>query len=418
MKQHHANESDPSVAEQISNILSPLGSRAVHSEEPEKLNSDSTKLVEEFLSPLFPGLVFRAKSEAGDDKTDPALHPGGHGESTQKSGTVVSSGSPDPSPNKESTSLANLDATDMEHVPDRATSLSCIEHIRNNLTKLQTDFVLPTELDHYAPSADDHDDAASVSSVSSSDLTKLIPYTSTNKPIYKYEHELSGLLEELDRVESHGDVEVRDKRKEAVKAVERALEGVEHAVGEAVKERLSLVSPTPAVAEKSLKGFDVDEDVTEEPVLTSVEEQVDAPGVIDDVAALKESPPTHPGAVVTDSVRESSLAEGIIPEFNTPVVPDDTATTLDGESSLNHSDVGPSTSTPVPESVELSLDGIELMEPQLPSEEVEASDTFLLAEELLPRSPVKQARLIESDIEDGVLVLDDDEKSDWSEIEN
>jgi len=43
---------------------------------------------------------------------------------------------------------------------------------------------------------------------------------------------------------------VRDKRKEGVRAVERALEGVEHIVGEAVKERRLLVAPTSPTTEE------------------------------------------------------------------------------------------------------------------------------------------------------------------------
>ena len=58
-----------------------------------------------------------------------------------------------------------------------------------------------------------------------------------------------------------------------------------------------------------------------------------------------------------------------------------------------------------------------MTEPELTEPREGAYDTFLLAEEVLPGSPIDQVQLNESDIE-GVLVLDDDEKSDWSEIEN
>ena len=64
--------------------------------------------------------------------------------------------------------------------------------------------------------------------------------------MYKYKYVLNGLLERLDRIDSHGDAEVREKRKEVVKAVESALEEVECADGEAVEKRLSLAAPVHA----------------------------------------------------------------------------------------------------------------------------------------------------------------------------
>jgi len=106
---------------------------------------------------------------------------------------------------------------------DRVIALSSVEHVQGALTGLQTGFVLPTELDHYTPSIGDRDETASVSSASSSNITKLVPYTSANKSVHKYENELNGLLEELDRIGSHGDAEVREKRKEVVQAVEKRV---------------------------------------------------------------------------------------------------------------------------------------------------------------------------------------------------
>ena len=295
LKQHLSSDSDPNVTEQIRNILTPPGSHPVHSEKAENPNDDRVKLVQDFLSSIFPGLVFEAQPEAGDNETDPASRAEGHREFTQKPGSTNATTAPgplplDPSPTRESAPPVKPTVVETEQVPDRTTSLSSIEHIRNNLTKLRADFAFPTELDQYPPSADDHDETASVSSLSSSDLTKLIPYTSANKPVYKYEQALNGLLEGLDRIESHGDAEVRDKRKEVVKAIEKALEGVEHAVGEAVKERLSLIPTTSLVTEEPPKGFDVDYDVTEAVVLGSAEEQVGAPVVADMLELPRNSP--------------------------------------------------------------------------------------------------------------------------------
>ena len=67
---------------------------------------------------------------------------------------------------------------------------------------------------------------------------RLIPYTNTNKPVYKYEYVLNGLLEQLDRIDGHSDGEVGEKKKGVVKTVESALEEVERVVGELTEKRL------------------------------------------------------------------------------------------------------------------------------------------------------------------------------------
>ena len=46
-----------------------------------------------------------------------------------------------------------------------------------------------------------------------------MPYATTTKLVYKYEHELNGLPKELDGIDC-GDAEVRGKRKEVIKTVE------------------------------------------------------------------------------------------------------------------------------------------------------------------------------------------------------
>jgi hypothetical protein len=139
-------------------------------------------------------------------------------------------------------------------------------------------------------------------SASSSDLTRLIPYTSANKLVYKYGHEPNGLLEELDTVDSHGDAGVRERRKEVVKAVESALEGVECVVGEVVEKRLSLVGPSTPVVEEPLKGFDIDEDIVDKVSPAPTEEPADAPVANDDIDAPEQSTPEQLEAVAAVSV--------------------------------------------------------------------------------------------------------------------
>ncbi|KAF9777985.1 hypothetical protein BJ322DRAFT_1025354 [Thelephora terrestris] len=290
---------------------------------------------------------------------------------------------------------------------DRAIALSAVEHIQNTLTKLQTEFVLPTEFDHYAPSTDERDETASVSS---SDLTKLIPYTHTNKPVYKYENELQGLLEELDRIDSHGDSEVRARRKAVVGAVEKALEGVGHVVGEAVEKRLSLVSTSaPAAPEESLKGFDVDNDVT-----VPTHEQV----VVDNATIPAPLTQVLAEETVISSAGVHSLVDEAIPETEIPTVTGTTADLPVGQTSPE-SDVEASTATITPGSVNPRAEPeAEPTGSQARSDTAAIADTVLAPEEVSPPSPVLEPKRIDSDTEDGVLSLDSDaERSDWSEVE-
>ena len=361
LRQRLASGFNANVTEPIQNVLSSLGSRPVHSDKLENSNEYSAKLIENFLSSLLPAFVFHVRPAAetktalpktGDDEESEvrAVDTGGLKESArnpQSADVVATNGSSNFSPVEET-------VTETEQTQaDRATALSSIEHARNNLAKLQTNFVLPIDLDHYASPTGDHDETDSVSSTSS-ELTKLIPYTNTNKPAYKYEHELNRLLEEVDGIESHGDTEVRDKRKEVVKAIERALEAIKRIVGNAVEGRLSLVAPSTPVTEGSLKGFGADGTIVEE----------------------------------SSPVDESFLG------FNTPPASDDATTTPH----VDPSPTGPDS--------------------DVPAEEEDTVDAFLLNAEAFPPSPVKKHQSTDADIDDDVVVVYDDVESDWSDIED
>ena len=410
--------------------LSDLCSRPVHSGEPDE---DHVKRVENFLSSLFPGLVFRVQPAASTEITQPetddkegsrarAEDPKGPQDSAHSPGSAdvaTTSGSSNSLPVDGVASSTEPTVTRTERTrADRENILSSIERIRNNLAQLQTDFILPNELDHYAPSIHDRDEVTSDSSASSSDLTKLIPYTSTNKPVYKYEHELNGLLEKLDGIDSYGDVEVREKRKEVVKAIERALEGLEAVVGEAVEKRLSLVVSSTPVTEDPLNGFDVDGNAVEEFVPVSTKEQIGTQITDNNVEVAGRSTPDRSQAVGV-TLEESTPADEVLPEFNTAVVPDNATSVPYVDSPPTEPDFGPSASIATSESVEPTATDLEPTGSQVPIEEVEAVDAFLSNEEAFPLSPVKGRQPVDRDIYDEVLVLDNDgEESDWSEIEN
>lgn len=441
LKQRLATESDADISESIQNILSSLEPRPVQSEEPEVANEDVAQLVKNILSSIFPGLAFhtqpqatptaeehqpsvtdkgKGKARAADveETRKPAPKPESAGEAfadlvrhvmelSKSTPAPRSSSEAGPSGSSSSPSPANLSITGREQAQiNRAIALSSIEHVQDTLVKLQTQFVLPAGLDHHTPSADDHDETASVVSTSSSDLTKLIPYTRANKPVYKYENELSGLLEELDRIDSHGDAEVREKRKEVVKAVEKALEGVERMVSEAVEKKLSLSLTTIPVAGIPLKGFDVDGELIEE--ASRVPEHVDAPVVVDGLPVPEPS---------TSVQVEDPL---VVPAEAPSSVASDGCTDLPSESTFVESDIEASTATITPGSVEFtSVAETEPIKSQAPADAPESVDTFLLPEKVSSPSPVKKLQEIDSDTDEEVLALDSDvEKSDWSEVEH
>ena len=447
LKQRLAADPDADITEPMQNILSSLESRPAQSGGSEDSGDDAAKLIENLLSSIFPGAMFHARSQStpSTEQAKPHVSDKGKGkaravdsEAPQKPAQTkpesaeeafadivrhvmeMSKGTParrspdeaGPSGSPPSRSAAQPAVTEREQAQiDRAIALSSVEHLQNTLTKLQTNFVLPTELDHYAASTDDRDETATISSVSSSDLTKLIPYTNTNKPVYKYENELSGLLGELDEIDSHGDGEVREKRRVVVKAVEEALKGVERVVSEAVEKRLSLIS-----VEGPLKGFDVDEDVTEE--ASPGPDQVETPVVVDELTVSKPFTPNQMEERVVPSAGGSSPGDEALHESKAPVV-SETTSDLPVEPTSIESDVEASTATITPGFFEpASVTEPEPAQSQVQVGAREIVDTFLLPERVSPASPAKGRRGIDVDTDDEILVLgSDSEKSDWSELE-
>ena len=96
-------------------------------------------------------------------------------------------------------------------VPEPVSPLTSIRAVRTQFSALESEFKFPTILDF------DHSEPV---------------VTSNNAPVRAYELALNGLLKRLDAIESDGNEEVRDVRREVVREVERALEEVERKVKE------------------------------------------------------------------------------------------------------------------------------------------------------------------------------------------
>ena len=452
LKQRLGTETDTDIADTIKSILPSLEPRSIESERPKELNKGTSEpseeeanVIESLLSSIFPGLVrVQPRPSSPAEKPQSSVSDKGKG----KSRAVADEASQKPAPKSKPADKASAEIprhimdpskrtrtpspdeagpskpsppspstepiiTESEQVQiGRTVALSSIQNVQNTLTKLQAGFVLPTELDHHTPSTDDRDETASISSVSS-DLTKLIPFTNTNKPVYKYENELNGLLDELDRIDSHGDAEVREKRKEAVKAIEKALESVEQVVSEAVEKRLSLVSSAPA-GDEPFKGHDAEEDLAEG--VAPAREQVDTPAV-DDAPVVESSTPAQAEDAVVIPAEVPSPAEETPLESDIPIARETPA-----DSASTETDVGASTEAIAPAPVEPDpATETASAEPQVEADALETVDTFLLTEKTSPPSPAQKPQEADndSDDDDDVLSLDSDpEKSDWSEIEH
>jgi hypothetical protein len=153
-------------------------------------------------------------------------------------------------------------------VPRPTSPLITIRAVRSQFSALESAFKFPPVLDF------DHSELA---------------VTPNNAPVRAYEHALNGLLEQLDAIESDGDEEVRNVRREVVREVERALEDVEQKVREQTPQ-----APVQEVTKEEVNGYEVESGseeaetrVTEEvlpvKVFPSVEE---GKGTLPDLAAL------------------------------------------------------------------------------------------------------------------------------------
>ena len=129
----------------------------------------------------------------------------------------------EPSSARSSASTSNPASASQPRSP-----LTTIRAVRSRFSALESAFKFPPVLDF------DHSELA---------------VTQNNAPVRAYEQALNGLLEQLDAIESDGDEEVRDVRREVVREVESALEDVEREV----KKK----APVPEESKEEVNGYDV-----------------------------------------------------------------------------------------------------------------------------------------------------------------
>jgi hypothetical protein len=164
-------------------------------------------------------------------------------------------------------------------VPERVSPLTSIRAVRTQFSALESAFKFPPVLDF------DHSELA---------------VTSNNAPVRTYELALNGLLERLDAIESDGDEEVRDVRREVVREVERALEEVELKVKEQAPQ-----APVPEVTKQEAS------DVEREDRGASASQAV-PPAVVHVTEAAQ---PTLPNPAPVASQADADIDAGVSAEY-------------------------------------------------------------------------------------------------------
>ena len=209
---------------------------------------------------------------------------------------VGSSSSRAASPTRDATS-PSVSAAVLEPV----SPLTSIRAVRTQFSALESGFKFPAILDL------DHSELAA---------------TSNNAPVRAYEYALNGLLERLDAIESDGDEEVRDVRREVVREVERALEEVERKV----KERAAR-APVPEVTKQEASG--VESEDASAPATETV--QPVQPAVVHVTDATK---PTLPNVAPVASQADADVDGAISGEYESasPVTSPSEVVVGEGES--------------------------------------------------------------------------------------
>ncbi|KAI1787381.1 hypothetical protein LXA43DRAFT_1084922 [Ganoderma leucocontextum] len=223
----------------------------------------------------------------------------------------------------------------------RKPSLAQIKDVEDALRKLEGAFEFPAHLDFL-------DRSSSPSPADSeSDTESALAYTANNTPVHVYENALNDLLTRLDAVESHGDLEVRGRRKEVVKEVERALEAMERRIEES-RERSQEGTRRWSV---SSQMSDASATVTPYNVHSSANVEV---AVAAEAATIKVKEEAVEVAVEVEGTETTSEVEGVSPvaqdaplEVKVPVPSEEAPTSL---STDNAEPVSPRLTVGIPHS--------------------------------------------------------------------
>ncbi|KAF9259621.1 hypothetical protein L218DRAFT_963505 [Marasmius fiardii PR-910] len=240
-------------AQDISSILSPILTQSLTSLQPttsttaprrpvspstnlkeqleSRLNNDEAVEIRDTIQAILASLADAAAYNAASTSS------GNSKPGTSSSTSSTSTSSPSDSKGKGKAETSSDSSTEPTS-NDVLKSMEAVHSIETAFRALQQDFVFPTQLDFTPTPSAAPSPVSSDTESSTPSITKLA-YTSRNHPVRYYEQSLSGLLSQLDGVESFGNVEVRTMRKEVVARVEGALDELEREVDGRWKARVS-----------------------------------------------------------------------------------------------------------------------------------------------------------------------------------
>ncbi|KAF8596009.1 hypothetical protein BDV93DRAFT_528324 [Ceratobasidium sp. AG-I] len=254
--------------------------------------------------------------------------------------TIPASTTPVPTSTSESSTNSSEPQTDAEvdieteallapNPSETSASHATISRILSALATLRSDFTFPTQLD-FAPSA-------------TSSSPKL-SFASSNAPVHQYEHQLTGLLTQLDAVESYGDGNVRKARKEAVKEVERELEELDGKKAETWRRVFGSEEAAEEVVEDSAPAEEVLDMEASQPEESTVVDEAQQETTGCDSAADPSYVPLPYDEEMDDPISDSSVAPTLSspnvvpttphsPTLSSPAIPPVAETLVDATSS-------------------------------------------------------------------------------------
>lgn len=165
-----------------------------------------------------------------------------------------------------------------------------VRELEQRFYALENDFMFPANPDFTAPT--------SPGAVS---VTSHLAYNANNHPIRFYEQSLSQLLVQLDLIESHGNEELRNKRKDVVRKVERALEELEQELERRLDAKLTRESKRRSVTV---------EDITSPEEHLGITEPIPTPPVAGKTEARSSPDPSPVLSEPTEEVALSPLCQG------------------------------------------------------------------------------------------------------------
>jgi hypothetical protein len=283
-------------------------------------------------------------------------------------------------------------------VPQHVSPLTTIRAVRNQLSALVSTFKLPAVLDFDQ---------------------SVLALSPNNAPLRTYENTLNGLLEQLDGIESDGDEEVRNVRREVVREVERALEDVERRVSEKA-------SKPQVTKEVEVKGYDV-----------AAQDAVPADATL--VAGAAEPTGPEPSAAVSPSDADAdidlAISEKYLPSVPAAESAKQAVTKAGGNAAAQTahevSSLDANETAPVLENFSDSVATIIATPASAPSSGSPAPDTFLasLSHDQFtfpPKPAYSQSGASAAGAQDDVIVVDNSEEGEsvksgedgWSEVDS